>query len=92
MLHVSLQAYQWTRPIPTSLKIIHTRVYAQASRRGLHLHPVDAATPRRMLTRSVASLPCALQGWTLAAMAMLAGVEMYGESIGKKKTKSDDFY
>ncbi|KAK2078428.1 hypothetical protein QBZ16_003268 [Prototheca wickerhamii] len=23
-------AYQWTRPIPTSLKIIHTRVYAQA--------------------------------------------------------------
>jgi Hypoxia induced protein conserved region len=25
-----LQAYQWTRPIPTSLKLIHTRVYAQA--------------------------------------------------------------
>lgn len=23
-------AYQWTRPIPTSLKIIHSRVYAQA--------------------------------------------------------------
>ncbi|KFM22988.1 hypothetical protein F751_0346 [Auxenochlorella protothecoides] len=25
-----LRAYQWTRPIPTSLKIIHSRVYAQA--------------------------------------------------------------
>ena len=25
-----LQAYQWSRPIPTSLKIIHSRVYAQA--------------------------------------------------------------
>ena len=24
------QAYQWTRPIPTSLKLIHSRVYAQA--------------------------------------------------------------
>lgn len=23
-------AFQWTRPIPTSLKIIHSRVYAQA--------------------------------------------------------------
>lgn len=23
-------AYQWSRPIPTSLKIIHSRVYAQA--------------------------------------------------------------
>ena len=23
-------AYQWTRSIPTSLKIIHSRVYAQA--------------------------------------------------------------
>eukprot|EP00884_Botryococcus_braunii_P004594 jgi/Botrbrau1/14135/Bobra.182_3s0076.1 len=23
-------AYQWTKPIPTSLKIIHARVYAQA--------------------------------------------------------------
>jgi hypothetical protein len=23
-------AYQWTRPIPTQLKIIHSRVYAQA--------------------------------------------------------------
>ena len=22
--------YQWTRPIPTSLKVIHSRVYAQA--------------------------------------------------------------
>jgi hypothetical protein len=25
-----MQAYQWSRPIPTSLKIIHSRVYAQA--------------------------------------------------------------
>lgn len=25
-----LQAYQWSRPIPTSLKVIHSRVYAQA--------------------------------------------------------------
>ncbi len=25
-----LQAYQWTRPIPTQLKIMHSRVYAQA--------------------------------------------------------------
>jgi Hypoxia induced protein conserved region len=24
------QAYQWSRPIPTSLKVIHSRVYAQA--------------------------------------------------------------
>jgi len=24
-------AYQWSRPIPTSLKIIHSRVYAQVS-------------------------------------------------------------
>eukprot|EP00890_Picochlorum_soloecismus_P001006 jgi/Picsp_1/1906/NSC_05372-R1_hypoxia induced protein conserved region containing protein len=23
-------AYQWSRPIPTSLKVIHSRVYAQA--------------------------------------------------------------
>jgi hypothetical protein len=23
-------AYQWTRPIPTQLKVIHTRMYAQA--------------------------------------------------------------
>ena len=23
-------AYNWTRPIPTSLKLIHSRVYAQA--------------------------------------------------------------
>jgi hypothetical protein len=23
-------AYQWSRPIPTSLKLIHSRVYAQA--------------------------------------------------------------
>ncbi|EFN59892.1 hypothetical protein CHLNCDRAFT_132908 [Chlorella variabilis] len=28
-LSVSL-AYQWTRPIPTQLKLIHSRVYAQA--------------------------------------------------------------
>ena len=27
-------AYQWTRPIPTSLKIIHSRVYAQAATLG----------------------------------------------------------
>lgn len=27
---VVLQAYQWSRPIPTSLKLIHSRVYAQA--------------------------------------------------------------
>lgn len=25
-----LQAYQWSRPIPASLKVIHSRVYAQA--------------------------------------------------------------
>ena len=25
-----VQAFQWSRPIPTSLKIIHSRVYAQA--------------------------------------------------------------
>jgi hypothetical protein len=25
-----MQAYQWSRPIPTSLKVIHSRVYAQA--------------------------------------------------------------
>ena len=29
-LSVSM-AYQWTRPIPTQLKIIHSRMYAQAS-------------------------------------------------------------
>ncbi|PRW60792.1 hypoxia induced conserved region containing [Chlorella sorokiniana] len=28
-LSVSL-AYQWSRPIPTQLKLIHSRVYAQA--------------------------------------------------------------
>lgn len=27
---VRVQAYQWSRPIPTSLKVIHSRVYAQA--------------------------------------------------------------
>jgi hypothetical protein len=25
-----VQAFQWSKPIPTSLKIIHSRVYAQA--------------------------------------------------------------
>jgi hypothetical protein len=27
---VAQQIYQWSRPIPTSLKVIHSRVYAQA--------------------------------------------------------------
>ena len=27
---IIIQAYQWSRPIPTSLKLIHSRVYAQA--------------------------------------------------------------
>lgn len=29
-LSIRAQAYQWSRPIPTSLKVIHSRVYAQA--------------------------------------------------------------
>ncbi|KAK9817265.1 hypothetical protein WJX72_012029 [[Myrmecia] bisecta] len=27
---VGAAAFQWSRPIPTQLKVIHTRVYAQA--------------------------------------------------------------
>ena len=38
------QAYQWTRPIPTSLKIIHSRVYAQV-RAGMRCAGRARATP-----------------------------------------------
>lgn len=39
LLAARAQMYQWTRPIPTSLKIIHSRVYAQV-RGGPPLSPV----------------------------------------------------
>ena len=35
-----LQAYEWTRPTPTSLKIIHSRVYAQVRRGAACSRPI----------------------------------------------------
>ena len=44
-------AYQWSRPIPTSLKLIHSRVYAQA----ITLGALGAMASLEMYAQSVSS-------------------------------------
>ena len=47
-----MQAFQWSRPIPISLKIIHSRVYAQAitlaalgAVAGVEMYAASASSP-----------------------------------------------
>lgn len=48
LLLACAQVYQWTRPIPTSLKIIHSRVYAQVRGACLcHSVPPNRVPSRR---------------------------------------------
>jgi hypothetical protein len=88
-LSVSL-AYQWTRPIPTQLKIIHSRMYAQARAAASAAAATGAPACRRLRPQPhpcrnsqpgvffpmLAVTPCApLQALTLAGLGIAGAVQ-----------------
>lgn len=72
-----MQAYQFTRPTPFSLKIIHSRVYAQVSMLLPLLLLISLPGHPRMAPHQPLLLHCTLQALTLAALGAVAGIEMY---------------
>jgi hypothetical protein len=69
-------AFQWSKPIPTSLRIIHARVYAQVRRipMGMFYFFAFLTHPRRLiLTRPQQRQ----QAFTLAALGLAAAVDVY---------------
>ena len=77
-LSVSM-AYQWTRPIPTQLKIIHSRMYAQARAAAAS---TGAAARRRLSPQhplaGTATSHCSLrhlQALTLAGLGIAGAVQ-----------------
>jgi hypothetical protein len=88
--------YNWSRPLPTSLKIIHSCVAAPG--RAAHAQPQPPPLGRRFQRLALrfvsrASLPWRrrmyAQALTIGALLAAAGVEIYGASHGMGKAPVD---